>query len=112
MSNIQPVHSINQLDSSTPLYSRANRRVARIVANTELAIVSVAGRAAIEAARLEALQAIATQAMTGIAAVGIAESQLSLVAPLAALAGRLQAVGDGHALASLEVVTSAPRRLG
>jgi hypothetical protein len=106
MSNIQ------SYSPNTPVrpMSRTGRQVARVVGNSELAIVQVAGRAAIESAKLEAMQAIASQAMQGVAMVSQTEVQLAQMVPLAT--SRLQAIGDMHALASVEIVSSCPRRLG
>ena len=110
MSAIQPYSSSNQVGTTSSPYSKIGRQVARVVNNTELAIVSVARRAAIESAKLDAMQAIASQAMHGVAMVSQTEMQLAQMVPLAA--SRLQAIGDMHALASVEIVSSAPRRLG
>jgi hypothetical protein len=106
MSNIQPYLPMSP--SRSP-FSRGGRELTRVVSGTELAIVCTAGKAAIEAAKIEALQGIATQALHGVAMVSQVEQQLGQMVPLAA--SRLQAIGDMHALATVEIVSSASRRL-
>jgi hypothetical protein len=106
MSSIQP-YSPTSISRSP--YSRTGRELSRIVGGAELAVVRVAGRAAVESAKIEALQGIASQAMHGVALVSQLEQQLGQMVPIAS--SRLQALGDMHALASAEIVSSAPRRL-
>ena len=110
MSSIQPYSQSSAVAGTSVTFSRSRRQVARVISNTELAVVQVAGRAAIESAKLDAMQAIASQAMHGVALVSQTEMQLAQMVPLAT--SRLQAIGDMHALASVEIVSSSPRRLG
>jgi hypothetical protein len=106
MSAIQPYHSTSS--SASPL-SRAGREIARIVSGTELAVVRVAAQATVEDARLDAIDGVAGRGLQGVAMVTQLEQQLAQSVPLAA--GRLQAIGDMHALAVAQEVTSFSRRL-
>lgn len=94
---------------STSAWSRSNREVARIQSNTELSVVRTAAAAHLETARLDALDHVAGRAMEGVALVSQLEQQLSQVVPIAA--GRLQALGDMHALACGQQLSSFTRRL-
>ncbi len=101
MSNLQLYRS-----AST---GRAAREAARIADRADLAMARTNAIADLELAKLDALQIITGRAMQGVALVSQLEQQLSSAVPLATT--RLQAIGDMHALASADVVASAPRRL-
>lgn len=106
MSDIQPY------DSNLPsrLSSRTGRQVSRMVGATELAIVRIAGGAAIESARLDALHSLASQGLSSVALVTRTEIELAQMVPAAA--GRLQMVAEIHSMTVAEQIAAAPRRLG
>lgn len=105
MSQIQPYSS----GSSPALFSRQSRDVARIVNRSELAVIKTAAAAHEADARLDAIDHIAGRAMQGVAMVSQLEQQLAQTVPIAA--SRLQAVGDIHALASVNELNGFSRRL-
>lgn len=90
-------------------WSKAGRDLARIVTGTELAVVRVAAQATVENARLDAIDGVAARGLQGVAMVTQLEQQLAQAVPLAA--SRLQAIGDMHALATAQEITSFTRRL-
>lgn len=102
MSNLQPYRSSSSL-------ARTGRELARIAGQTDLAVAGINAATDIEATKLDSLQLLAGRAMQGVALVSQLEQQLSTAVPIAH--SRLQAIGDMHALASADVVASAPRRL-
>lgn len=102
MSNLQPYRAGS-------LTSRAGRELGRLSERTDLALAQTSAATEIEAAKLDALQLITGRAMQGVALVSQLEQQLSTAVPIAH--SRLQAIGDMHALASADVVATAPRRL-
>jgi len=89
--------------------SRASRELNRISDTVDVEVAATVAKTEVECSNLDGLQAISTRAMQGVAMVTQLEQQLSTAVPLAA--SRLQAIGDMHALASADVVASAPRRL-
>lgn len=105
MSQIQPFGA----SQTTSPYSRTGREISRVVASTEVAVVQTAAIVQVESAKLDALTALAGQAMQGVALVSQLEQSLVTAVPHAS--GRLQAIGDVHALSSAEVVAGVPRRL-
>ncbi|UJH70448.1 hypothetical protein [Ornithinimicrobium sp. INDO-MA30-4] len=105
MSQIQPYTS----NSSPALFSRQSREVSRIVNRSELAVIKTAAAAHEADARLDAIDHIAGRAMQGVAMVSQLEQQLAQTVPIAA--SRLQAVGDIHALASVNELNGFSRRL-
>lgn len=104
MSSIQPYTS-----SEAPPFSRASRDLVRLSRQTDFALARTNAKAECEVAKLDAMQGIAGRAMQGVALVSQLEQQLATSVPMAT--SRLQAIGDMHALASADVVASAPRRL-
>lgn len=106
MSDIQRYRPQSPASSSR---SRTGREIARIAVQADLAIARSNAIADLELAKLDALQIITGRAMQGVALVSQLEQQLSSAVPLDTI--RLQAIGDMHALASADVVASAPRRL-
>ena len=102
MSALQPYGTVQTL-------GRQGRQLARITDSTVIEVARGAAIAEIESGKLDALQQIAGRAMQGVAMVSQLEQQLAQVVPIAT--SRLQAIGDLHALATAEVVSSAPRRL-
>lgn len=102
--------SVLQRYGPTELFTRQGRQLARVREATALEVAHTTALADIETAKLEGLQQIAGRAMHGVALVSQLEQQLAQVVPLAT--SRLQAIGDIHALATAEVVSNAPRRLG
>lgn len=105
MSQLQPYTS----GSSPALFSRQSREVSRIVNRSELAVMKTAAAAHEADARLDAIDHIAGRAMQGVAMVSQLEQQLAQTVPIAA--SRLQAVGDIHALASVNELNGFSRRL-
>lgn len=91
-------------------FTRTGRELSRLSMSTELAVTQRHAAADVECATLDALQQVAGRALQGVALVSQLEQHLSAVVPEAD--GRLRAIGDIHALASAEVVSRAPRRLG
>jgi hypothetical protein len=89
--------------------SRVSRELDRIIDAGEVDTADTLTKTERELNQLDGLQAISTRAMQGVAMVTQLEQQLATSVPLAA--SRLQAIGDMHALASADVVASAPRRL-
>ena len=104
-----PTSHTSSLVPSTSAWSRGNREISRVQASTELSVVRAAAEAHIETARLDALDHVAGRAMNGVALISQLEQQLSQVVPLAA--GRLQALGDMHALATAQELANFSRRL-
>lgn len=98
-----------QLHRSGALSSRARRNLANLSDRTELRLAETQAGTELELSKLDALQLIAGRAMQGVALVTQLEQQLSTAVPLAH--SRLQAIGDMHALASADIVASAPGRL-
>lgn len=88
---------------------RANREISRIVDRTEIAVITTAAAATVEHARLDAIDEVAARGLQGVALVTQLEQQLAQAVPLAA--SRLQAIGDMHALATAQEITSFGRRL-
>lgn len=105
MSTLQPYAN----DPLRPLSSTTRRGLHRLAAATDIALARVSAAAELEAAKLDSLQLLAGRAMQGVALVSQLEQQLATAVPIAS--GRLQVIGDMHALASADVVASAPRRL-
>lgn len=103
MSGLQPYSD----RSPVATWSRTGREVSRIVSSADLDVIRVAARAHVDHARLDAIDTIAARAMQGVALVSQLEQQLAQAVPLATT--RLQAVGDMHALASVEVVAAMAR---
>ncbi len=101
MSNIIPL--------STHPARATSRALAQLTKQTEIAVAHVASATAVETATLDGLEIVAGRAMQGVAMVSQLEQQLAQAVPLAA--SRLQAIGDMHALASANVVSSASRPL-
>lgn len=91
-------------------FSRTSRELTRLGQSVEVAVANRIAVAEIECAALDAIQQVAGRAMQGVALVSQLEQHLSTVVPEAE--GRLRAIGDIHALASAEVVSRTPRRLG
>lgn len=91
------------------LAPRVSRELARLSDQTDVALARLAAGAEVEGGKLDALDYLSGRAMQGVALVSQLEQQLSTAVPIAH--SRLQAIGDMHALASAEVVASAPRRL-
>ena len=90
--------------------TRVGRDMVRLSQSAELAVAEKTAVSDVECAVLDGVQTIAARAMQGVAMVAQLEQQLSALAPEAE--GRLRAIADLHALASAEVVSRAPRRLG
>lgn len=102
MTNLQQYYA-------SSISSRAARELARLRDRTDLALARTTAATEIELGALDGLQLVAGRAMQGVALVSQLEQQLSTAVPIAH--SRLQAIGDMHALASADVVASAPRRL-
>lgn len=92
------------------LRTRSGRDLSRLSQSTELVVAEKNAVADIECTTLDAIQQITGRAMQGVALVAQLEQQLSAIAPEAE--GRLRAIADIHAVASAEVVSRVPRRLG
>ena len=103
MSGLQPFAEQGRV----PALSRHSREVSRIIGATDLAVVRVAAGAQVDTARLDAVDMVAMRAMQGVGLVSQLEQQLAQVVPIAA--SRLQAIGDMHAYASVNVVASMAR---
>ena len=88
---------------------RQGRQLARITDSTVVEVARATAVADVDSAKLDALQQVAGRAMQGVALVSQLEQQLAQVVPIAT--SRLQAIGDIHALATAEIVSSTPRRL-
>lgn len=94
----------------SPSFTRTGRELSRLSQSTELAVADRMAVAQVECAALDAIQQVAGRAMQGVALVSQLEQHLSAIVPEAE--HRLRAIGDIHALASAEVVSRAPRRMG
>lgn len=88
---------------------RMSRALARLGDQTTLELARTNAATERELAKLDGLQFVASRAMQGVTMVTQLEQLQSTAVPLAH--SRLQAIGDVHALASAEVVASAPRNL-
>ena len=106
MSQIQPY---SRGSSSPSIFSGQPREIARVVNRSELAVIKTDAAAHEADARLDAIDHIAGRAMQGVAMVSQLEQQLAQTVPIAT--SRLQAVGDIHALATVNELNGFSRRL-
>lgn len=87
----------------------ASRGLASLDLRREVAIARIESQAQVEAARVHAVGYVGQQALQAVAMVSQLEGQLGAICPLAV--SRLQAVADMTALAVVQTITDAHRRL-
>lgn len=107
MSDIQPYRTSVHIVTSA--LTRTGRELGRLASQVEIGSARTNALAELEEVKLGALRHVAGHAMQDVAMVSQLEGQLSAAVPLGT--GRLQALGDMHALACADILASLPRRL-